>query len=430
MPLACVAPVLAQFGGPAILTRGGIPGVQKSSALAMFRPYISLTGIYDTGLTGVSLDQQGNFADASTFGIQAQGGVDVYHTWRRTVVDLNYRGTFQHYSQASYYDGTDHILGLSVSHQVSRHLQFTTNTAAGSFARNFGFFGGYTPFDPAYTTLPADEIFDNRTYYLTTGGSFVYQKSARLSFTGGGEGFFVRRRSSALFGVNGYSAYGDAGYRLSRLTTVGVAYTFMHFDFPRAFGASDMHGVMGFYARRLSPTWQVNAGAGLVRIETLSVGVVALDPVIAQLLGQRTGLQPFYGTSVMSNIQVRLGYAHPRSSFTIGYTRGVVPGNGIFLTSRRDTATASYNYSGIRNWSFTANGGYSEMASLTAVQGSYHSYQAGIGASRRIGRSVHAILRLDARHYNTSSYSNFNRILYRASVGLAFTPREIPVSLW
>ena len=57
--LAVVAALLpaayAQYGGPAILTRGQAP-TGMSSAQIDFRPFVTFDGDYDNGLNGVSVD--------------------------------------------------------------------------------------------------------------------------------------------------------------------------------------------------------------------------------------------------------------------------------------------------------------------------------------------------------------------------------------
>jgi hypothetical protein len=56
--LASVSPLFAQYGGPAILARGQAPGAMAATQID-FRPFVSVTGTYDTGLNGVSVDANG-----------------------------------------------------------------------------------------------------------------------------------------------------------------------------------------------------------------------------------------------------------------------------------------------------------------------------------------------------------------------------------
>src|SRR5260370_15921081 len=53
--LISVSPLLAQYGGPAILARGQSPGAMSATQID-FRPFISLMGTYDSWLNGVAVD--------------------------------------------------------------------------------------------------------------------------------------------------------------------------------------------------------------------------------------------------------------------------------------------------------------------------------------------------------------------------------------
>ena len=429
--LVYVVPAAAQYSGPAILTRGGTGlGLRNSGAPVTFRPSITLMGIYDSGLTGPVVDPQGNYPNESAFGGRAEVGVEGYHKWRHTSLDLSYRGDYQHYTRNSYYDGLNQFLALNVSHQATRRVQVGWQTAAGLFSRNYGFFGGYSYFDPLYSTLPANEVFDNRTSYLSSMANVTYQKSVRTSFNFAGQGFTVRRRSNALYGVTGAAAMADVAYRVSRHTTVGAGYMFYHYEFNHSFGTSDLHTVQLFFSRALTRTWQFNVAAGGIRVESSLLRLVHVDPEIAALLGQATVVQAAHFTNYFPMLQARLMRQMPRSTFEIGYMRWVVPGNGVFTTSQSETASAHYSYAATRNWWMSTNFAYSKMSALAGIRGRYTSYTGGASATRRLGRSLHGVLRWEIREYDTRSVNYFSRTMHRASIGIAFAPGDFPLSFW
>src|SRR4029079_12778389 len=101
-------------------------------------------------------------------------------------------------------------------------------------------------------------IFDNRLYYVQTTVGVTYRQNARLSYVLSGDGFTVHRTSRNLVGVNGYRATAQVNYRFTRRDHLGIGYTFTHFSYPRAFGASDLHGVSATYGRRLAPGLDVS----------------------------------------------------------------------------------------------------------------------------------------------------------------------------
>ena len=162
--LALASPLLAQYGGPAILARGQSPAAMESAQID-FRPFVSVTGSYNVGLNGVSVDANGAPVNDASFGVRLGYGVSGLHSWKRTKVGLNYSGSFSHYTKA-FYDGlSSQSLQLSLTHQLSRHAVLSVNTSAIYYGSNQASpaLPGTIQFDPATTYLPTNDFFDNRT---------------------------------------------------------------------------------------------------------------------------------------------------------------------------------------------------------------------------------------------------------------------------
>jgi len=176
-----------------------------------FRPFVEFDWVYDTGLTGVGVNSQGQLGNQASNGLEFIGGISGVHSWKHTKIGLDYRGSIRHYTQSTYYDSTDQSLMLGIVHQFSRHATLTLSESAGMFSRNFGLPGlpQTVPFDPSTTNVPTTDFFDNRTIYLSTQANLIIQKTARLSFSLGGDAFLTRRRSTALYGNVGATAHGD-----------------------------------------------------------------------------------------------------------------------------------------------------------------------------------------------------------------------------
>src|ERR1017187_8353116 len=79
------------YSGPAILSRGETPGAQTAAPIA-FRPYIGLSGIYDTGLVPVSVTSTGGIPSSDLYGVELNLGAYTYHVWKHTTLGLDYRG--------------------------------------------------------------------------------------------------------------------------------------------------------------------------------------------------------------------------------------------------------------------------------------------------------------------------------------------------
>ncbi len=428
--IGCVA--LAQqneYPGPTILSRGLGTVLQGGGELLRIRPYLSMTGIYDTGLTPVSVDASGNIPKTDNYGGYLGFGVTGYHNWRRTVLGIDYRGNIRHYSRNTYYDGSDHTLMLGVTHQISRRLAFSLRQAAGTQSRNWGLYSGYTFFDPAYANIPTQELFDARVNYLTSMGDLVYAVSPRLSFSLGGRGMIVRRRSRVLVGVDAYSARGDMQYRTSRRSTLGVDYDFTHFRFTRSFGQSDIHSAAFNLAFQLGRYWTLALRAGGARVETLGLRRVAVDPIIAAITGIGYGVEVFYRLNYVPAGGVKLSRAWRRSTISFNGEMGVSPGNGIYLTSRHQSGGFGYSHTAFRRWNFGISGNYTSYSSLSESIGRYRGYNAGGGVSCQLTSWMHLVTRYDARRYDIGR-SDFRRIFHSASIGLAFSPGELPLSLW
>jgi len=435
--LSCALALMAQsdsssgeeYSGPAILSRGEVPGAQTAAPIA-FRPYIGLSGVYDTGLVPVSLTTTGGIPSTDLYGEELNLGVYTYHIWKHTTLGLDYRGDFRHYS-TTYWDGTDDFLSLILTHRPTKRVTFTLRNQAGVYSFNNYTLSSPVGFlDPNYLQLPQSGIYDNRVIFAGASGDLTYRLSSRLSFNLGGEGSLVRRQSSALYGMTGGIARGDLEYRISRHSTVGADYRFTYFDYTRGYGNTQIQSVGFNYSTQISRQVQLSARVGGARLESQSLAEVTLDPAIAALLGESVAIQAANRLNYVPDMQVRLSDTFRHSQFTLVYMDEVVPGNGVYLTSRNNSVNASYSYSGVRHWNFGVNGSYGRITALVQTVGAYTAYGAGFGVTRDLGRGLHTVLRLDALHYDIASSVGFTHTEYRTSIGLNFSPGDVPLVLW
>ena len=429
---ALAAPAFGQYAGPAILSRGEAPTAMMAPQLS-FRPYLEVTGVYDTGLAGVAVvNAQGDLGNTTAEGVEVTGGISGVHSWHHTRLSLDYRGSYRHYSQQTFFDGTDQSLMLGIDQRLTRHVTLALRETAGTFSRDFGLIGlpqtaGY---DPNLAVLPTTDFYDNRTIYVSTQADLVVQKTARLSFDFGGDGYLVRRRSSALYGMTGAAARADMQYRATRRTTIGAMYTYTHYDFTGILGGSDIHTGALTYATALTRWWEISGYAGFSRIENRFEQLVPLAPALQALLGYVSVPAVSYSVSILPNVNVRLSRSFSQGVAFISGERMVMPGNGLFLTSTTTNANAGYNFTGLRRWSFGINASYQWAQSLGNVGGRYNTAAGGFTISRQITRSVHALATFRASKYSSPTYSNYNRPIYDARIGLGFTPGDVPLRVW
>jgi hypothetical protein len=424
-------PAYAQYAGPAILSRGDAPTSMTGPALS-FRPYFEVSAIYDTGLAGVSVNSQGQLGTTASPGIQLAGGVSGSHSWRHTTIGLDFRGDLNHYAKTTFYDNSDENLMLNIRHQFSRHISLNMRETAGLFDRNtgLGVLGQAVAYDPSQTTLPTTDFFDNRTVYLNTQADLIYQRSSRLSFDFGGDGYVNRRRSTALYGITGSSARADVQYRISRRTTIGANYRYEHFSFTRIFSSTDLHSASGTFAMQISKTLEITGYGGVTRSETKFVQIVPVDPAIAALLGIPSVQQVVYAIRLIPNVSARVSRKVHNGLYYASGGHLVTPGNGLFLTSESTNIGGGYNYTGLRQWSFSLNGYYNHSTSFGNISGNYGSYGGTLNASRQLARSFHMVVSAGGNRYESSTFTQYNRPIYTFRFGVGWTPGNVPLRVW
>ncbi|MGQ9632916.1 MAG: hypothetical protein ACUVXB_01585 [Bryobacteraceae bacterium] len=393
------------------------------------RPFFSINGVYDTALTPVSIDSVGNIPEHRDYGGEVGFGVVGSRRWRYTFLGMNYRGNVRKYGRRSYYDGSDHVLSLGVTRMLTRRTSLTLRQAAGTFSRGTALGGGYELIDPSFANIPLYELFDSRTYYVSPMADLTWQKSLRLSFNFGGGGSFVRRRSSALIGSNGYTARADVAYRWTRRTTIGADYSFSRYEFTGGFGSSECHAAAFNLAARMGRNWELGLRVGTGRSETTSVRRIALNPILAAIIGQPTLLVGYHNVQYLPNGDARLSRVFGRSILSLSAGAGFSPGNGLYLASRGQTASLAYSYATRRRASIGLWAGYGSFSSIARDLGKYESYYGGSGFTYRLFEAAHLAVNYNVRR-NEADAGRFRRFDHRVQLGLALSPGEFPLRLW
>jgi hypothetical protein len=420
-----------EYGGPSILSRGGVGEPSSQSAIGI-RFSAGVSFIYDSGILPVSVDKNGNLINVNgIYGEQFRATVSGTKAWKHKALSLSFTGDYQHYSQNTYFDGFNTALSLGYEDQISRRISVESQVTAGTSTFAFSNLNGL--YLPSLTAVgvPTADIFDNRVYYLQTSDQLVYQQSARLSYSFGGDGFGVRHQSSALVGVNGYGAVGTAAYRLTRRTTIDVSYNYMHFDYTKAFGEADIHQLEVGLSRALTRRWQFNVQGGAFYINTIGIAEVTVDPAIAALFGQSTTFAAFTRQKVYEAGAVAVSGKYGRSTVTLSYSRAPSPGNGVYLASVSDQAGAGYNYQTTRNLSLFLSANYSRLESVGQSNlASYAYYGGGGGMSYRVTHSLFASASVEARSAQINVTNGLSQVGYQVTIGLSFSPGTLPLALW
>ncbi|HYL38199.1 MAG TPA: hypothetical protein VEV17_19940 [Bryobacteraceae bacterium] len=423
-------PAEESYAGPSVLSRDKSLLAQRRGKLVDFRLYGEIMGVYDSGLTPLAAaapSPAGN--QVSDFGLESGVGVIGSRRWKTARLSLEYHGRYLHYRKNTLLNGSDQFLDLAYSRAIRRHWILDLKELAGTTTLANGEFTYLSLSNTDLFALPANDLFDVRTNYFESRTSVIWQKSERLSFDLGGEGFLVRRQSLALAGLDGYGARAGLAYRLTRRQTITAAYQHIYFDFQRAFGNAGVDTAGLGYAVALTRRLDFAMQIGGSRVDTLGLTRVTLDPAIAAVVGQNIAIVTFARTSYIPLLEARLTQRFRHSALLAGYISGITPGNGVYLTSRQRAATAGFTYAGLARFTLALSASYNDLSTLGQTLPNYTNLQGGGGLTYRLLADTYLELRYDYRHY-TTQHLIFQKDSNRVSFGLAFSPGAAPLAIW
>jgi hypothetical protein len=415
------------YNGPSLFGTDQGLLTQRSGKLIDLEIFGQIAGVYDSALAAPP--QNGSIRAVGDSGIEYGVGVIAARRWRHAKLSVEYRGKFIEYQKYKQFNGSDQFLDLDYSQWLRPHLTLSLKEIAGTTTNANGAFS-YLPISAANAfAIPTNELFNVRTNYAESRVDLVWQKSARLSFDVGGDGFVLRRDDLALAGLSGYSARAAAAYRLTRRQTLGASLQYMHFDFQRVYGSAQIQTAALAYSVALTRTMDLQLQAGGSRIDTTGLTQVTLDPSVAAIVGQSVATVTFSRVLLVPLADARVVRRFEHASVNAGFTSGVSPGNGIYLTSRQSTANSGLSYTGAHRLTAAVTASYSRLSTLGQSLPPYTNLQGGGGLTYRIAGSVYAQLRYDYRHYSTQ-YLLYKIDSNRISIGMAFSPGAAPLSIW
>ena len=419
-----------EANGPGILSRGFTVTPLENQNLR-FRPFFTLSGIADSGLTSLS-SSTGQITSNQSYGIQAGFGISGRRIYRKDVIELEFRGDVYHYTPADQYDGGNYVLNLTYQHTFNRHFSVALTESAGLYSNNYSLINSLADLSVGNTqtvVTPNTQLFDNRTLSLSSGVDVVYQKSARWSFDFGGTGFLVRRESSSLYGTVGSQARADTSYRFTKRVSAGGYYAYSNYSFNKAFGGSNVQTGGGIFSYSLSRTLELRLRGGVSHVTTNGIETIAIDPVIAAILGYSTGRVVVLRSNVVPDASAQVYKTFKRATASVEFVESVTPGNGLYLTSRHAGFSGHYDYTGLRKWTLSVGAGRDTLSTLGVLVGAYTSDTARLGVSRMLTHGFQANAYGEFRRYNVSE-ANFLRNAYRLNIGFAWTPSDLPLKLW
>ncbi len=422
---------LSSYQGPGISSPGvGTIGTRSGEQVDL-RYYFGASGIVDSTIVPFLTDSKGNLIHIPyLYGFEVEGGVYGVHTWKRSQLALNYTGSYTRYVNYDAYNSTNHAVSLGYTLQLSKRLTLDFHDSAGTVTYGTGLVANAASTDLNTSFTPTVRLFDTRTNYLQSSVSATYFQTARVSYTFGAGAFLQNPpKSSGLSNAWGYDVDGSIRRRMSKASTLGATYTFSHFEYPVYFSNSNSSTFHGLYATGLGAYWTLSIEAGATLSQGQTLLSFTLTPVLAAIFGQST----FQGISNYQTIypsgSVTLKRQFRRASLGFNYFRGVNSGNGAYNTARLDNAGAYISYTGVHRLNLGADGGYYNIKAIGQVLDSYSQYSAGAGISYALGHDIHLSVRYDYRDQQID-LSNYKHNGSRATLGLNFSPGNLPLSLW
>jgi hypothetical protein len=409
---------VGDFGGPSILSRGGASPGRRGNTPMNFIVFGGVSGTLTTDPTGTG-------GQGVAYGESINIGLLGSHSTASSFIGVDYLGSYHKYNNYSQGNGLEQTIALSYDRRLTRRWYMNVRESASISKLALGGLASYGFFTNDLIGVPVNNLFNEYVYSSQTSGSATWQPSGRFSVAFFGDFFQVHRTAEYLVGVRGYRAGVSAARKVTRWDELNVGYNFIHFSYPRAFGTSDLHGLQAGWNRRFSRSWSGRVYAGAYRVETLGTQSVTLPPEVAEILGRSTGIRAVYRVSYAPNYGGAINYTYNRSNFTLSGTAGVSPGNGVYLTSRTNTANVGYSYSGFRKASFSVNFGYVEYSSLFQQIGKYSAWQGGLSGGYRITDHISVTTAFDIRQFEIET--GRKRLSQTATVGITVAPYRVPI---
>jgi hypothetical protein len=205
------------------------------------------------------------------------------------------------------------------------------------------------------------------------------------------------------------SILGQAGYSLSRRSTITVSGSYGLLHFPGAgYISSNMLNAQAGYDYQLDPFNSISIIASYGKITYPGTGDTTIDYVGALAYGRKiTGRLAFQISAgpqeirssgsgglgsfnqLFVSVNSALNYQRRRSGLSLGYTRGLNGGSGVLQGSTGNTFYGSVNYKFTQFWTGTINGGYAMSTSLAPVGATtlkFDDWFVGASLGRQIGR--------------------------------------------
>ena len=206
---------------------------------------MTLDGSYDTLLGAFRVDNDGKLTPGSgSYGVDGGFTIAGQKKFRRSVFGISYLANYNHFFNASNFNGSNQSINFAYSRRMTKRTELIWNTAGSISNRVLGNLLNRQTAGLEFFSAPTSELFDARIYFLQSSLTLGYRLNSRWQLQVSGNGGVVRRQARALADTNLFGGTAGATYRLSRRSSLGLTYTYSHFDFGKQFGDKRMAAFM------------------------------------------------------------------------------------------------------------------------------------------------------------------------------------------
>ncbi|MBV8553274.1 MAG: hypothetical protein JOY54_18400 [Acidobacteriaceae bacterium] len=366
-----------------------------------------------------------NNSGVGSWGVSVGGGVDLFHQFETSVVSLSYRGDYRNYGSTSFGGGSDQNLNFVFTKRVGPRWVLSTHASAGEY-----FYGTpYYNYQQNGPLTPASNPFSNETRYLSGGVSAVYRQTRRLSYILSGQFYLTRYSYANAIGSNGGSGSAGISYNFTARTSLTASYVHNNFQYEQNSGSALIDSAFLTVQHKFSRRTTASISGGVARAHSQgTITEQALLLVNGQPpLGSVTG--PYNVVSWIPSFQGNVSHNWRRLTATATGGQVVVPGNGIYLTSRNLYLSGTI----ARNWGrlhVGGGGGYYHIVSISNARNStYNSVSLSATASYMLMRYIGA--HATYNYYLNGSYGAYSNVAdNRIAFGLNFSSKGIPLTLF
>lgn len=425
------ADLTREYAGPAVLTRSYAVERPSLPESANFRPFVGIRQVADNGLNSIANATSGKAVNRFGYGDLISFGIDGRNYWRHDLLQAGLSGEYSYYGNNSQFNGTNVSGSVNYTHVLSRRLRLSIVDHTSHLSRNNSLTNpalnpDLTVANVNLSTTANGQIFDESTTQSSNTVSLTWQQSVRTSWNFSQTSFFVKRAGEGLINSQGMQSAADYAYRFSRRTTLGLYYSYSYYKYSKGLGNTSSSTVGAIYSHAFDSRTELRFRAGASMLENLGITAVSIDPAIAALLGQPTGIVQLYTQATPVDVSVSFTREmHQNRRLHLAYNRSTSPGNGVFLTSTQVAYDGGLDFKLKKLFSVSVSAGKTQLVSVSQTIGAYGNTYARLSVTRPIRRNMDGVFSVDYRHFqitNTPMLQN----QYRMTLGFTWSNPDFP----